>query len=199
MLPGSHIARILLAACLAGAALHAQVAITGRVVDENGAAGEGARVEGHGAGRVGCRGAEGVAIAASSAPAGNFRASLPAAGEYAIRAERLGFFLFTVSRQEFEAGPHQLTIRLNHLQEFADKIDVTYSPPAIDPQQTSERKELTNTEIEAVPYPAPQDFRNSLPMFNGVVQDNAGRVHINGGDTAPANYTLDGVNISDPG
>src|ERR1019366_5664849 len=64
--------------------------------------------------------------------------------------------------------------------------------------QTSERKELTNTEIEAVPYPAPQDFRNSLPMFNGVVQDNAGRVHFNGGDTNQANYTLDGFNISDP-
>src|ERR1017187_9800926 len=190
MLPGSHIARILLAACLAGAALHAQVAITGRVVDENGAAVEGARVEWHGA--------DGVAIAASSDPAGNFRASLPAAGEYAIRAERLGFFLFTVSRQEFEAGPHQLTIRLNHLQEFADKIDVTYSPPAIDPQQTSERKELTNTEIEAVPYPAPQDFRNSLPLLNGVVQDNAGRVHINGADTNQANYTQIGFNISDP-
>src|ERR1035437_7977383 len=124
MLPGSHMARILLAACLAGAALHAQVAITGRVVDENGAAVEGARVE--------WRGADGVAIAASSDPAGNFRASLPAAGEYARRAERLGFFLFTVSRQAFEEGPQQLTIRLNHLQEFADKIDVTYSPPAID-------------------------------------------------------------------
>src|ERR1022692_1702520 len=190
MLPGSHIARILLAACLAGAALHAQVAITGRVVDENGAAVEGARVEWHGA--------EGVGIAASSDREENFRASLPEAGEYAIRAERLGFFLFTVSRQAFEEGPQQLTIRLNHLQEFADKIDVTYSPPAIDPQQTSERKELTNTEIEAVPYPAPQDFRNSLPMFNGVVQDNAGRVHINGGDTNQANYTLDGFNISDP-
>jgi len=75
---------------------------------------------------------------------------------------------------------------------------VTYSPPAIDPQLTSERKELTNTEIQGVPYPAPQDFRNALPLLNGVVQDNAGRVHFNGGDTNQANYTLDGFNISDP-
>ncbi len=71
-------------------------------------------------------------------------------------------------------------------------------PPAIDPQQTSERKELANTEIQNVPYPAPQDYRNSLPLLNGVVQDNAGRVHFNGGDTNQANYTLDGFNISDP-
>ena len=144
------------------------------------------------------RQAEGGVIVASSDQAGNFKASLPAAGDYTVRAERLGFFVFTNTRQAFEAGAQQLTIRLNHLQEFADKIDVTYSPPAIDPQQTSERKELANTEIQAVPYPAPQDYRNALPMLNGVVQDNAGRAHFNGGDTNQANYTLDGFNISDP-
>jgi hypothetical protein len=185
-----HTVRILIAACLASAALYAQVAIAGRVVDENGAAVGGARVE--------WRATDGGMVTASSDPAGNFRASLPAAGEYTVRAERLGFFVFTESRRAFEAGPHQLTIRLNHLQEFADRIDVTYSPPAIDPQQTSERKELTNTEIQGVPYPAPQDYRNALPLLNGVVQDSAGRVHFNGGDTNQANYTLDGFNISDP-
>src|ERR1035441_3063612 len=125
MLPRDHTARILFAACIACAALHAQVAITGRVVDENGAAVGGARVE--------WRTADGGIVTASSDQAGNFRASLPAEGEYALRAERPGFFVFTNSRQAFETGPQQLTIRLNHLQEFADKIDVTYSPPAIDP------------------------------------------------------------------
>src|ERR1039458_8289334 len=190
MPPGSHVARILMAACLGCAALHAQVAITGRVVDENGAAVDGALVE--------FRAAEGAMVTASSDPAGNFQASLAAAGEYTVRAERPGFFVFTGNRQAFEAGSQQLTIRLNHLQEFADRIDVTYSPPAIDPQQTSERKELANTEIEGVPYPAPQDYRNALPLLNGVVQDAAGRVHFNGGDTNQANYTLDGFNISDP-
>src|ERR1039458_8243891 len=73
--------------------------------------------------------------------------------------------------------PQQLTIRLNHRQEFADKIDVTYSPPAIDPQQTSERKELANTEIEGVPYPAPQDYRNALPLLNGLVFRLRGAAH----------------------
>jgi len=53
---------------------------------------------------------------------------------------------------------------MNHQQEFADRIDVTYSPPAIDPQQTSEGKELSGTEIQSVPYPAPQDYRNALPL-----------------------------------
>ena len=120
------------------------------------------------------------------------------AGEFAVRVERLGFFLYTNRAQQFEPGVNQLTIRLNHLQEFADKVDVTYSPPAIDPQQTSERKELNSAEIQGVPYPAPQDYRNALPLLNGVVQDSAGRLHFNGGDSNQANYTLDGFNISDP-
>ena len=188
---GGHTARILIAAWTCCAGLYAQqAAVTGRVVDENGGAVGGAQVS--------WRAAGGGVVTASSDPAGNFRAVLPAAGEYALRVERPGFFVFTDGRHAIEAGAQQVTIRLNHLQEFADKIDVTYSPPAIDPQQTSERKELANTEIQGVPYPAPQDFRNALPLLNGVVQDNAGRVHFNGGDTNQANYTLDGFNISDP-
>ena len=190
MLPECHTARVLIAGWIFCAALHAQVGIAGRVVDERGAGVDGARVE--------WRAADGSSVVCSSDPAGNFHATLPAAGEYAVRAERLGFFVFTENGRTFEAQLHQLTIQLNHLQEFSDRVDVTYSPPAVDPQQTSERKELANAEIQGVPYPAPQDYRNALPLLNGVVQDNAGRVHFNGGDTNQANYTLDGFNISDP-
>jgi hypothetical protein len=180
-----------IAAWVSWGLLYGQVAITGRVVDENGTGVAGARVE--------FRGADGAGVVvASSDPAGNFRTNLPAAGVYSIKAERSGYFLYANRAQEFEGGGSQLTIRLNRQQEFADRIDVTYSPPAIDPQQTSERKELTGTEIQAVPYPAPQDYRNALPLLNGVVQDNAGRAHFNGGETNQANYTLDGFNISDP-
>src|SRR5207302_5516876 len=124
--------------------------------------------------------------AVSSDLAGNFRVSLPFAGEYTIRVERQGFFLYQGRGLQLESGANLLTIRLNHLQEFADKVDVTYSPPAIDPQLTSERKELANTEIQNVPYPAPQDYLKTLPLLNGVVQDNAGRIHLHGGDTNEA-------------
>jgi hypothetical protein len=172
--------------CLLGA----QVAITGRVIDETGAAVDGARVE--------LRDAAGTAIAASSDRAGNFRVSLPAAGEYTIRAERLGFYLFQGKARQFEPGPGELTVTLNHLQEFSDHIDVVYSPPAIDPAQPADRKELDNAEILNIPYPAPHDYRNALPLMQGVVQDNAGRAHVNGAQQNQTNYTLDGFNISDP-
>jgi hypothetical protein len=160
------------------------------VVDENGAGIAGARVE--------LRLSAGLAVNAFSDPAGNFRITLPGEGEFSVRVERLGFFLYTNRSQHFEPGASQLTIHLNHQQEFADKVDVTYSPPAIDPQETSERKELSAAEIQGVPYPAPQDYRNALPLFNGVVQDAAGRLHFNGGDSNQANYMLDGFNMSDP-
>ena len=127
-----HSARPVLGLLLACAGLQAQVSISGRVVDENGAGIAGARVE--------LRAAEGGApVVASSDPAGNFRLNLPAAGEYAIRAERLGFYLYQGRGQRFDAGSTQLTIALNHEQEFPERIDITYSPPAIDLQQPSDR------------------------------------------------------------
>ena len=114
-----------------------------------------------------------------------------------MRAERLGFYLYQGTAHSLAPGS-ELIIVLNHLQEFSDRIDVTYSPPAIDPSQPAERKELDNTEIVTVPYPAPQDYRNALPLMPGVVQDNAGRAHFNGGQISQTNYTIDGFDISDP-
>src|SRR5689334_16325030 len=185
---GSHV-RIAVGGVLFCAAVAAQVTIAGRVVDETGAVIAGAGVEVRPA-------TGGPPVVASSDQAGRFSVNL-AAGEYAIRVERLGFYLFQ-SRQALSGDRAELTITLNHLQEFSDRIDVTYSPSAIDPQQPAERKELDNKEIQAVPYPAPQDYRNALPLIDGVVQDNLGRAHFNGGDTNQTNYTLDGFNISDP-
>jgi len=109
-----------------------------------------------------------------------------------------GLYLYQGHGQRFDAASTQLTITLNHQQEFSERVDVTYSPPAIDLQQPSDHRELANAEIQAIPYPAPQDYRNALPMMDGVVQDNAGRAHFNGGDTNQTNYTLDGFNVSDP-
>ncbi len=160
-------------------------------MDETGEAVAGARVELHTPdGRI--------AAVESSDLTGNLKLTLPAAGEYQIRAERQGFYLYQGKGETFGEGPSQLTITLNHLQEFSDRIDVTASSPAIDPQQPSAHKELDNKEIETVPYPASQDYRSALPLMDGVVADNAGRPHFNGGSTSQTNYTLDGFNMSDP-
>jgi hypothetical protein len=174
---------------LAGAVLQAQVLINGRTVDETGVAVPAARIELR---------SNDHAWSAASDVAGNFTLQIPAAGAFQIRAERQGFFVYTGSFPQLAPGSHQLTITLNHLQEFAESIDVTYSPPAIDLQQTSDQKQLDNVEILTVPYPAPQDLRNSLPLMNGVVLDASGRLHFNGGAAEQTNYMLDGFHVSDP-
>ena len=176
---------LLLAGCV-----RAQAPVSGRVVDENGSGIGGVRVE--------IRPETVPATVASSDEAGNFRMNLPAAGDYSIRAERLGFYIYQGRSQPFTDGINELRITLNRIQEFSDRIDVTYSPPAIDPAQPAESKELTNAEIQAIPYPAPQDYRNSLQLMDGVVMDNAGRPHFNGGQSSQTNFTMDGFNISDP-
>ena len=185
-----HESRVIwfLAAC---AGVWAQpVTVNGRAVDENGAAVAGARIE--------LRNAAGIAGAASSDAAGDFRINLPAPGDYEIRAERQGFYLVHGNTGRFEQEGGQLTITLNHQQEFSERVDVTASPPNVDPQQPADHKELDNAEILAVPYAAPGDYRNALPLVNGILQDNAGRLHFNGGASNQTSYTLDGFNLANP-
>lgn len=167
----------------------AQVSVAGRVVDENAVSVAGARVEVF---------SGDVHVAAVSDGTGLFSLELPSAGEYQARAEQPGFFVFSGKTISFQEGANQLTITLNHLREFAESIDVAYSPPIIDPQQPDEQKQLNNVEIMKVPYPASQDLRSALPMMQGVVQDAAGNLHFNGGATDQTNYSLDGFHISDP-
>jgi hypothetical protein len=191
MIPRS-IPMAVLAVVLSCGAAQAQVVVAGKTVDETGAAIAGVRIEVR-------REDSGALIGGgSSDQAGNFSLNLPERGAYDLRAERLGFYVFRTHGQQFEAGTTQLTITLNHQQEFSERVDVTASPPAIDPQQPAERKELDNTEILTVPYPAPQDYRNALQLFDGVVQDNSGRYHFNGAATNQVDYTLNGFNISNP-
>jgi hypothetical protein len=177
---------------LAGAA-HAQVGISGRIIDDTGVAVAQARIEARVSGES--------TVAAASDASGNFTLQLPQSAaevsEISIRASRQGYFVYT-GTVHISAQTDHVTITLNHLQEFAESIDVTYSPPAIDLEEPADKKQLDNIEILTVPYPAASDLRNSLPMLNGVVLDAVGRVHINGGATEQTNYLLDGFNVSDP-
>lgn len=171
--------------------LSGQVSVNGKVVDENGLAVAGARIEVRPAGAAG-------SLLAVSDSAGAFSVRLDRAAECAVHAERPGFFVFNAQKLELAENSQQLTIVLNHLQEFTDSIDVVYSPPDIDPQQPSERKQLNQMEILDVPYPAAQDVRKALPLLPGVVEDNAGKLHFNGAASNQTSFELNGFNIADP-
>src|SRR4051794_25261702 len=175
--------------CFAGPAA-ADVTLSGKIADENGLAIAFAKVEL----RVP---AAGTLATATSDIAGGFAMQPGTPGEYLIHAERPGYFVFD-GRTELREGSNQLHLTLNHLQDFFQSVDVPYSAPAIDIEQTSEQKQLTSIEILETPYPASQDIRNALPLLPGVVQDTAGRLHFDGGATEQTNFTLDGFNISNP-
>ncbi|MFB3827735.1 MAG: carboxypeptidase regulatory-like domain-containing protein [Bryobacteraceae bacterium] len=186
---GAPQARAVLGMIAAAVCACAQVWVNGRVVDENGVAVSGARVEVQ-SGSVSAR--------AFSDKSGLFRLELQSAGEYRVSAQREGFFRLEKGAARLAEGENQLTVTLNHLQEFAETVDVVYSAPAIDLDEPVERRQVNTVEVLSVPYPAPHDFRNALPLFQGVVQDNLGRAHVNGGASEQTNYSLDGFNISDP-
>ncbi len=123
-----------------------------------------------------------------------------APGLYTLRVEKEGFYAVVLSDVQVgeasEAASMEIT--LNHQQEFAEEIDVVYSSPAIDPAKTATSETLSGIEIINIPYPTTRDVRNVLPFIPGVVQDNAGQVHINGSASHQIFDLLDGFNITHP-
>jgi hypothetical protein len=170
---------------LAGA-VRAEVVVQGRVTDENGAAVAGARVTAGGLAPV------------SSDRTGSFSLRAPAPGDYTFSAEREGFFALQRQVVHLADGMNEVTLVLNHQREFVEQVDVVYSPPAIDPEQPAAQQSLTNMQVLEVPFAAAHDLRNALPMFQGVVQDERGDLHIHGGAADQTYWTLDGFNITDP-
>src|SRR5262245_55890618 len=118
---------LLLLLLLPGAA-SAQTGISGKVIDETGVAVAQALVE------LRLPGMD-KPIATVSDASGNFTLELspPAAGfsTVSIRSSRQGYFVYSGTLR-LSPETENLTITLNHLQEFSESIDVTYSPPTID-------------------------------------------------------------------
>jgi len=166
--------------------------VAGRVVDENGAPVPKARIQvarpdspGH------------PLLSTDSDAAGAFHLEIEDRGIYRIQIDCDGYFQFLDPGVRLSEDV-PVEIRLNHLKELAESMDVRYSAPAIDPEQTSDTKQLHSPEIQNVPYPASQDYRSALPLMPGAIQDNAGQVHFNGGGTNETNYRLNGFDVSNP-
>ena len=185
-----HAAVLLLAALPVWAGA---VSIDGRVVDDNGAPVPGARVLIAPAGTAKPPASGGV----TSDAAGVFRISVPEEGTWQVFAQEEGFFLFVKPDLVVDRDT-TLEIHLTRLKEMTESVDVRYSPGVIDPERTSDTKTLQSPAILNVPYPASQDYRSALPLMSGVVQDNNGQVHFNGGGTNATNYRLNGFDVSDP-
>jgi hypothetical protein len=174
-----------------------KLAIMGTVVDENGAPVRDARITALPAASSGDQGAGPAQPAATSDPAGLFTIEVPAPGDYRIQAECEGFFVFTNPSVSLDETM-RIEIHMNHLRELAESVDVHFSPPVIDPTQTSDTRQLDNQQILNVPFPSTQDYRNAFALMPGALLDNSGQIHFNGGNTNQTNYRLNGFEVSDP-
>jgi hypothetical protein len=118
-------------------------------------------------------------------------------GLHDLRVEKEGFFEF--NEKGIEAGKVEaIEVTLNHLRESVERVDVVYSPPAIDLKKTTESAKLSAQEIIELPYTVSRDIRFALPMLPEVVQDGTGQVHVAGADTRQTYDRLDGFNINAP-
>jgi Carboxypeptidase regulatory-like domain len=182
------LAGIILATAFTAAA---SVTISGSVVDETGNPVSGARIS-----ATETEPAATISGAGTSDAAGEFRVELPGAGNYQLLVEREGFFLLLQKAIDLDPSV-PINIRLVHLKELAESVDVAYSPPVVDPEQTTQVKRLDGQTILNLPYAASQDYRQALPLMSGAILDNTGQVHFNGADINETSYRLDGFDVSD--
>lgn len=118
-------------------------------------------------------------------------------GIYRLRVDKEGFYAFVLD--EVRAGEAEsIDVILNHTREFTEVVDVVYSPPAIEPVQTSATRNLGSQDIIHLPYTVTRDIRYALPLMSGVLQDGFGQVHVNGSSARQVRDYLDGFDITDP-
>jgi hypothetical protein len=129
--------------------------------------------------------------------AGRYQFSRLPPGVYSLRVEKEGFFVFS-SNDVRVAEASNLEVTLNHTREYAESVNVVYSPPAIDPQKTSASAALSSQDIINLPFAVGRDIRYALPLLPGVLQDAYGQLHVAGASTYQVFDQLDGFNVSDP-
>jgi hypothetical protein len=122
-----------------------------------------------------------------------------AAGTYSVSVKKEGFYAQLNTAVQV-GQTESLDVKLSHQQEYEETVHVNYSPPAIDPAQTSASQQLTGQEVVALPYPTTRDIRNALPLLPSVLPDNSapGQVHVAGAFSNQTLYILDGFDISQP-
>ena len=165
--------------------------LSGRVVDDNGLAVEGALVTLSGSGLP-------APMYRSSDEVGRFLFPAVPPGECEIKVDKPGFYAFVSKSVSVREGSNALEVVLNRKQEYEEKVNVVYSAPIIDREETALQTTLTSEEIIDIPVPATHDFRSSLPLIPGVVKDTKGKIHVNGGGEDQVLYSLDGFNITSP-
>jgi len=170
--------------------LHAQIAVSGRVIDENEAGIAGADVV--------ARSASGAEWHATTDPTGGFKLRVDSAGHYSFAATQSGYLPVKDLLVDVHPGMGDVDLVLNHVKEVLQSVDVRASPDAVDVEQTQSERQLSGVQIMDIPYPSTHSLREAMTLIPGQIMDTAGGLHFDGGRESQTNYLLDGFNVSDP-
>ena len=143
-MPRSQIVRLSLAGLAAILSAHAQVILTGRVVDQNEAPVANARVSAH-------RAAESP-VQTYSGPSGAFTLRLPGADTYLIDVDRAGYFEL---KDRSVQAPSEITLVINEQEEVFQSVTVGELPSPVDPEQTQREQRLSGPKSTIFPIRLP--------------------------------------------
>lgn len=118
-------------------------------------------------------------------------------GTYELRVEKAGYYALVKPDLQVTVAAN-VDVTLSHQEEAREIVNVTESPPAIDPAQVPAKEELSGAEIVDIPYPGPNDYRNALTFIPGITPDAFGQAHIAGAETYQTLLLLDGFNVTQP-
>jgi hypothetical protein len=180
--------RIVIGGIVALTSLTAQIRVAGRVVSDTNAPVPNAAIE--------LRSITGERYRAVADPSGVFAVEVRSAGEYVVDVERRGFFALKNVRLQADSTEWHLV--LNPIRDFSESVDVTSSSSAVALDQASPSSSLSGANLVDVPYPTTHNLKNAMRILPGVVQDQTGGIHVNGGGEDQVQYLMDGFNIGDP-
>jgi hypothetical protein len=131
---------------------------------------------------------------------GHCRFTLKKNAPYKMHVEKPGFYQTT--EVGIEPDLAALRVTMAHEQMLKERVDVTASPPGINPQQISNAQIMNTPEIVNIPYPTSRDIRQLLPFNPGVVNAVQGQgldqVHVAGSSSWQTLDMLDGFDIRSP-
>ncbi len=139
----------------------------------------------------------GVPVRGQTDAAGGARFPALAPGVYELTVEKEGFYPLANRTVDLTAG-RRLEIALTHEHEFRQRVEVRYTPPIINPQQTAAVETLSARDVLNIPYSTNRDYRNVLPLIPGVTPSANGQFHINGSSSSQIYERLDGFDVSEP-
>jgi hypothetical protein len=125
---------------------------------------------------------------------GTFRFDRMPYGTYRLTIAKSGYF--NISTEIRLEASQRVEFTLASAPKVEQDVDVVSRPEPINPDSVSPQITVNNEVVQNIVYPGRLNFTNALALMPGVLRDNSGQLHIQGGRTDQVRYQLDGMNLT---